>query len=143
MTTTDDTEITGILADCRVIALVGASPEPTRDSNDVMGFLLRRGYRVIPVNPTCAGEVIHGQTVLATLKEIEEPVDVVDVFRRADSVGPIADEAIEIGAKALWLQLGIVNEEAASKARDAGLKVVMDRCTKIEVSRRGLSAPPA
>jgi uncharacterized protein len=139
--TVDDAEITDILTTSRVIAVVGASPDPSRDSNRVMGFLKQRGYRVIPVNPTSAGEEVHGERILAALQDIDEPVDMVDVFRRSDSVGPIVQDAIAIGARVVWMQLGVVNEEAAQAARAAGLRVVMNRCPRIEIPRLQISGP--
>jgi predicted CoA-binding protein len=106
--------------------MVGASSNPARPSFGVMRFLLRRGFHVIPVSPN---EVeVQGQRAYASLEEIPEQVDIVDVFRRADATPPIADSAVAIGAKALWLQLGIASEEAARRAKDGGLTVVMDRC---------------
>jgi predicted CoA-binding protein len=135
-----DDEIRGILGETRTIALVGASPRPERDSHEVMEFLQARGYRVIPVNPVCAGETILGERVLATLAEIAEPIDLVDVFRNSEAAGPVIDEAIVVKAKAVWTQLGVVNEPAAARAREAGLRVVMDRCPKIEIPRLGI--PP-
>lgn len=136
-----DDLIREVLTAARVIAMVGASPQPERDSNDVMAFLLARGYRVIPVNPTVAGRKIHGQKVVAGLGEIEEPVDMVDIFRNPEAAGEAVDGAIAIGAKAVWLQLGVINEAAAARARDAGLKVIMDRCPKIEMPRLGIKGP--
>jgi predicted CoA-binding protein len=135
-----DDEIRAILGETRTIALVGASPRPERDSHEVMEFLQARGYRVIPVNPVCAGETILGERVLATLAEIAEPIDLVDVFRNSEAAGPVIDEAIAVKAKAVWTQLGVVNEPAAARAREAGLRVVMDRCPKIEIPRLGV--PP-
>jgi predicted CoA-binding protein len=131
----DDKRIERILRDTRTIALVGASPKPDRPSHGVMAALLRAGFQVIPVNPGLAGQTILGQTVVAALSDIKEKVDMVDVFRRAEDTPSVAREAVAIGAKSLWLQLGIVNEEAAGIAAAAGMNVVMDRCTAIEIRR--------
>ncbi len=137
-TRASDDEIRKILGESATIALVGASPRPERDSHEVMEFLQSRGYRVIPVNPVCAGEVILGERVRASLAEIAEPIDLVDVFRNSEAAGPVIDEAIAVKAKAVWTQLGVVNEPAAERARAAGLAVVMDRCPKIEIPRLAL-----
>jgi len=135
-----DDEIRKILGETKTIALVGASPRPERDSHEVMAFLQSHGYRVIPVNPVCAGETILGERVRASLAEIDEPIDLVDIFRNSEAAGPVADAAIAARAKAVWMQLGVVNEPAAARARTAGLSVVMDRCPKIEIPR--LRLPP-
>lgn len=117
-------------------AVVGCSPDPGRDSHDVASFLQSHGKRVIPVNPNaCPGEIL-GERCHPDLPSIGEPVDVVDVFRRSELAGVHVDEAISIGAKAVWMQLGVIDEEAAARARDAGLLVVMNRCPKIEWRHR-------
>ncbi|KAB7665342.1 CoA-binding protein [Plesiomonas shigelloides] len=127
-----------VLQSTRTIALVGASHKPERPSYRVMAYLLEQGYHVIPVNPGLAGQQLLGQEVKRSLAEIDEPVDMVDVFRSADAAYEIAGEAIAIGAKSLWLQLGVINEEASALAQAAGLKVVMNHCPKIEIPRLGL-----
>ena len=122
-----------ILKERRTIAVVGLSPSPERDSNSVALYLREQGYRIIPVNP--AVDEVLGEKSYPSLTAIPEPVDLVDVFRRSEEVLPIAEEAVAIKAKALWLQLGVVNQEAADLARKAGLDVVMDECTAREHSR--------
>jgi len=124
-----------ILTTYRTIAMVGLSADPMRPSHFVAIYMLASGYDIIPVNPKYAGQTILGQPVYASLAEIPRPVEIVDVFRKPQDVPPIAEQAIEIGAKVLWLQLGIVNEDAAQLARAAGLDVVQDRCVKIEHAR--------
>jgi uncharacterized protein len=114
---------------------VGCSPDPLRDSHGVARFLQARGKRIIPVNPrACPGEIL-GETCHPDLHSIGEPVEVVDIFRRSELAGAHVDEAIEIGAKAVWMQLGVIDEDAAERARQAGLLVVMNRCPKIEWPR--------
>ena len=113
-----------------VIAVVGLSPKPERDSHEVAKYLQDQGYRIVPVNPRA--DTILGEKSYPDLASIPEKVDVVDIFRRSDDVPPVVDQAIDIGAKAVWMQLGIVNEDAAVKAREAGLGVVMDRCMLVE-----------
>lgn len=132
--------IRDILSSVKVIALVGASPNPERPSHRVMQFLLSRGYRVLPVNPGQAGKTLLGQTVYGRLSDIPEPVDMVDVFRAADALPEVVAEAIALDPKprVIWGQLGVVNEMAADTARAAGLQVVMDRCPAIEIPRLGL-----
>ena len=139
MPLTDPGDIADLLRSARTIAMVGASDNPDRASFGVMKFLQDQGYRVIPVNPRITGEHVHGEYVWRELSQIGEPIDIVDIFRRSDEVGPIVDQAIEVGAKAVWMQLGVIDEDAASRAEDAGLKVVMDHCPKIEFARLGLS----
>ncbi len=126
-----------ILTTCKTIAMVGLSGNPMRPSHFAAIYMLAEGYEVIPVNPRYAGETILGQTVYASLGDIppEREVDIVDVFRKPSDVPPVAKQAIAIGAKVLWMQLGVVNQEEAHKARTAGLEVVMDRCVKIEHAR--------
>ncbi len=135
----NDADIKSLLETTRTIALVGASPKPERDSNRVMRFLIDQGYRVIPVNPGLAGLEIHGQPVVATLADIEGPLDLVDIFRNSDAAAQVVDEAIAVGAKAVWMQLGVINADAAARAEAAGLGVVMDRCPKIEIPRLGVA----
>ena len=122
-----------ILAETRSIAVVGLSPNWQRPSNFAAKYLQHHGYRIIPVNP--AYDQVLGEKCYASLADIPEPVDVVDCFRRAADIPPLAEAAIAIGAKVLWLQLGVINLEAAQRARAAGLEVVMDRCIKIEHAR--------
>ena len=140
MPLTADDDIAELLTGARTIALVGASDNPGRASFGVMKFLQDRGYRVIPVNPRITGEHVHGEFVWRELGQIGEPIDIVDIFRNSEDAGATVDEAIAVGAKAVWMQLGVVNEAAAQRAEAAGLKVVMDRCPKIEFAR--LRLPP-
>lgn len=121
-----------ILSAFRTIAVVGISANPSRPSHDVAAFLQARGYRIVPVNPGCAE--ILGETCYPDLQSIPFPVEMIDIFRRSEFVPEIVKQAIAIGAKAIWMQLGVVHEEAARRAREAGLAVVMDHCPKIELS---------
>ena len=123
------------LKESRVIALVGASQKPERPSYQVMAYLLSAGYRVIPVNPGLAGTLIQGQHCFASLHEIDEPIDMVDVFRQSQACLAIAEEAVAIGARFFWMQIGVINAQAAGIASAAGLGVVQDKCTKIEHGR--------
>ncbi len=122
-----------ILSSNKNIAMVGLSPNPFRPSHFAAIYMLAEGYNIIPVNP--AAKEILGRKCYASLSEIPGPVDIVDVFRKPEDVLPLADEAVKIGAKVLWMQLGVINEEAAARARAGGLEVVMDRCVKIEHAR--------
>ena len=140
MPLTRDDDIAELLRSARTIALVGASDRPDRASYGVMKFLQDHGYRVIPVNPRITGEHVHGEYVWRELAQIGEPIDIVDIFMRSETVEPVVDEAIAIGAKAVWMQLGVINPEAAARAEAAGLKVVMDHCPKIEIARLGLES---
>jgi predicted CoA-binding protein len=121
------------LSEPRTWAVVGCSPSPSRDSHRIAGLLQSRGHRIIPVNPTC--DSILGVECFPSLDAIGEPIDVVDIFRRADQAGAHVDEAIAVGASAVWMQLGVIDHEAAGRAVDAGLHVVMDRCPAIELPR--------
>lgn len=132
-----DSEIREILTSVKTIALVGWSPKPDRPSHRVAAFLKGRGYRVIPVNPGQAGVQALGETVVATLAEAG-PVDMVEIFRRSEEAGAVADQAVAVGAKVVWMQLGVSDEAAAERARKAGLRVVMNRCPAIEIPRLGL-----
>lgn len=134
----EDEEIAELLINARTIAMIGASDRPSRPSYGVMKFLQDHGYRVIPVNPTITGEHVHGEYVWRDLSQVGVPIDIVDIFRRPQAAGDAVDEAIAAGAKAVWMQLGVINVEAAERAEAAGLKVVMDRCPKIEIKRLGL-----
>ncbi|MGH2551307.1 MAG: CoA-binding protein [Thermomicrobiales bacterium] len=124
-----------LLQTYKTIAMVGLSPDPMRPSHFAAIYMLANGYNVIPVNPRVAGETILGQTVYASLADIPTPVEIVDVFRKPSECVPIAEQAIAIGAKVLWLQLGVINDEAIRIAREAGLETVQNRCVKIEHAR--------
>jgi uncharacterized protein len=133
-----DPFLSDILTSVRTIAVVGASPRDERPSHGVMAYLQRRGYRTIPVNPNAAGAKILGETVYAKLADVPEPIDMVDIFRRTEAAGGVVDEAVAIGAKVVWMQLGVRDAAAASRAEARGLKVVMNRCPAIEIPRLGL-----
>jgi uncharacterized protein len=130
-----DAYIRDILVNNRTIAMVGASPNTSRPSYFAMKYLKAKGFRVIPVNPGQAGHELLGETVYASLADIKEPVDIVDIFRNSEAALGITKEAIRLGAKVVWMQLGVRNDEAARLAEHAGLKVVMNRCPKIEYGR--------
>lgn len=140
MDRTTDSDIRRILTESRVIALVGASPKPERAAHGVMAFLLARGHTVIPVNPGLAGGEILGRKVYARLADIDQPIDMVDIFRNSDAAGGVVDEALALPQKpkTVWMQLGVVDEAAAERARAAGVTAIMDRCPAIEYRRLGL-----
>jgi predicted CoA-binding protein len=138
MPLTSDADIAQLLRDTRTIALVGISDRPSRPSYGVMQTLQTHGYRVFPVNPQITGEHVHGEYVWRELAQIGEPIDLVDIFRNSEAAGEAVDQAIAAGAKAVWMQLGVINEAAAARAEAAGLKVVMDRCPAIEIPRLGI-----
>ncbi len=129
--------ISGILQSVKTIALVGASSKKVRPSYFVMKYMLDKGYKVIPINPGLAGQELLGQTAYASLSDVPEPIDMVDIFRNSEAAGPITDEALTLSPlpKVIWMQLSVRNEEAAQKAEAAGLQVVMDRCPKIEYGK--------
>jgi uncharacterized protein len=138
MPLTRDEDISELLTNARTVAVIGASDRPERASYGVMRAMQDHGYRVLPVNPQITGEHVLGEFVWRELAQVGVPIDIVDVFRRPDAVADAVDQAIFAGAKALWMQLGVVNQEAAARAEAAGLKVVMDRCIKIELARLGI-----
>lgn len=139
MPLTRDEDIRTLLEETRTIAMVGASDRPNRPSNGVMVLLQRHGYRVIPVNPQITGEHIHGEFVFRDLDQIGVPIDMVDIFRKSEHAGEVVDAAIAAGARSIWMQLDVIDHEAAARAEAAGLKVVMDRCPAIEIRRLGLA----
>lgn len=129
----EDTEVKAILENHHTIAVVGLSPDPNKDSHRVARYLLEQGYRVVPINPKC--DQILGQKCYASLKDIPFPIDIVDIFRKIEAIPAIVDEAIAIGAKVVWMQLGLAENQSARKAQEAGLQTVMNKCIKIEHSR--------
>jgi predicted CoA-binding protein len=138
-----DDYLRGILTGVGTIAVVGASPRPQRPSHGVMRYLQRQGYRAIPVNPTAAGATLLGEECYATLADVAAaglgPIDMVDIFRRSEAAGAVVDEAIAVGAKVVWMQLGVADPAAAARAEANGIKVVMNRCPAIEIPRLGLT----
>ena len=136
--TYSDAYLRDILTSVRTIAVVGASPRHERPSHGVMAYLQRRGYRTIPVNPNAVGTTINGETVYARLADVPEPIDMVDVFRQSEMAGGVVDDAIAAGAKVIWMQLGVSDDDAAARAEAQGLKVVMNRCPAIEIPRLGM-----
>lgn len=139
MPLTADADIKALLEETRTIALVGASDRPGRPSYNVMRALQAHGYRVIPVNPQITGEHVHGEYVFRDLSQIGEPIDMVDIFRRSEAAGEAVDEAIAAGAKSVWMQQGVIDQQAAARAEAAGLKVVMDRCPAVDIPRLGVA----
>ena len=131
----DDVFMRDVLKRVKTVAAVGMSANDMRPSYFAMLYLQSKGYRVIPINPRYAGQKILGETVLASLDDLAEPPDMVQVFRRSKDAPPVVEDAIRLGAKILWMQLGVRHDEAAERARQAGLDVVMDRCPKIEYGR--------
>lgn len=140
MSLTADADIRALLAEARTIALIGISDRPDRASNHVMKAMQNHGYRVLPVNPLITGEHIHGEFVWRDISQLGDPIDIVDIFRKSSEAGVAVDQAIAAGAKAVWLQLGVIDDDAARRAEAAGLRVVMDRCIKVELERLGV--PP-
>lgn len=139
MPLTNDSDIRALLEKTRTIAMIGASDRPNRPSFRVMRMLQAHGYRVIPVNPRITGEHIHGEFVFRDLTQLGDPIDLVDIFRNSSAAGEAVDQAIAAGAKAVWMQLGVVDYAAAGRAEAAGLTVVMDRCPAIEIPRLGVA----
>lgn len=139
MPLTSDEDIAALLARVRTIALVGASDRPDRPSYGVMKTLQDHGYRVIPINPQIVGEHIHGEFVFGDMATLGDPIDMVDIFRNSAAAGEVVDAAIAVGAKAVWMQLGVINPEAAARAEAAGLDVVMDRCPAIDLKRLNIA----
>lgn len=139
MPLTSDEDIRTLLQETRTIAMIGASDRLDRPSYGVMKALQDHGYRVIPINPQITGEHVHGEFVFRELSQLGDPIDLVDIFRNSAAAGEAVDQAIAAGAKAVWMQLGVINEDAAARAEAAGLEVVMNRCPKIELSRLNIA----
>ncbi len=133
-----DQSLRELLAQVKTIALVGASPKPERPAHYVMAYLQQKGFRVIPVNPGLAGQTLLGETVYAELADIPVPFQMVDIFRRSDAAGAVSDEAVRLGARLVWMQLGVEDDEAAARAEAQGVAVVMNRCPKMELPRLGI-----
>jgi predicted CoA-binding protein len=142
MPLTRDEDIAALLSGSRTVAVIGASDRPDRPSYGVAKFMADCGWRVLPVNPAITGEHLHGEYVWRDLGQIGVPIDIVNIFRQPAAAGEAVDQAIAAGATAVWLQLGVINDEAAARAEAAGLQVVMDRCIKIDAARLGISPPP-
>lgn len=136
MTPSDDI-LRNILSTTRTIALVGASQNPARPSYEVMNNLLSKGYHIIPVNPALAGQILLGQKVVGALAEVQEPIDMVDIFRNSQDAGFVVDEALALSPlpKTIWMQIGVINEDAATRARAKGVQVIINRCPKIDYAR--------
>ncbi len=138
MPLTRDEDIRELLESARTVAMIGASDRPDRPSYGVFKALEKHGYRVLPVNPNITGERLHGEFVWRELGQVDVPIDIVDIFRKSEAAGEAVDQAINAGAKAVWMQIGVIDEEAAKRAEAAGLKVVMDKCMKVELHRLGV-----
>jgi len=142
MPLTSEQDIAALLSSSRTIAVMGASDNPGRASYGVSAFLADRGWRVLPVNPRITGEHVHGEYVWHDLSQVRVPIDIVDVFRRSEDAMDAVEQAIAVGAKAVWFQLGVINREAIARAEAAGLVTVVDRCIKIDAARLRVSPPP-
>lgn len=142
MPLTSDEDLAGLLSSSRTIAIIGASDNPGRPSYGVGGWLTDHGWRVIPVNPRITGERVHEEYVWRDLGQVGVPIDIVDVFRRPEEAMDAVEQAIAVGAKAVWFQLGVVNEAAIARAEQAGLQTVVDRCIKVDAARLRVSPPP-
>jgi len=141
MPLTRDEDLSALLSNSRTIAVIGASDNPARASYGVSGWLADHGWRVIPVNPRITGEHVHNEYVWHDLSQVGASIDIVDVFRRSEEAMDAVEQAIAVGAKAVWFQLGVVNEAASARAEEAGLQTVVDRCIKIDAARLGVEPP--